>query len=167
MKLAAFACALLLFLPILCPYSIPYTREELLDKYYKYSDKVPRSARLLLGDETINVHIGDSVIGIKTKNGELSALETYAFQRATITITVDAATASKLDRHETGIIKAIDEGGIRIKTSNLLSGFKVEALKKIYAVSGYDKQLYSQPSKGESQPDAYNSIYVQRASFQN
>lgn len=146
-------------------YEITMTREQLIEKYYSEVDaKVPRSAKLLLGDETINAYIGQSVLGIKTKNGELETLETYPLTRATITIRVDDEAALNIEKKKIGILAALGSGGVKITTSNWLSSFKVEALKKIYGVSGYDKKLTSGEAGTAS---ASNSIMVQRAKIYN
>ncbi|MCX6769702.1 MAG: hypothetical protein NT051_03410 [Candidatus Micrarchaeota archaeon] len=147
-------------------YQLNVSRDWLLEKYYsKVSDQIPKSARLILGSERINVLIGKSTIGIETKNGELASLEMYAIASPTITITVDDATAEKLERREIGALSAMNSGGIRVKTSNLYSAFKVEVLKKIYSASGADKTLTSTPAQsksGSSAPlsDIQNAFYM-------
>ena len=147
-------------------YQLNVSRDWLLEKYYsKVSDQIPKSARLILGSERINVLIGKSTIGIETKNGELSSLELYAVSSPTITITVNDAAAERLEMRETGILAAMSSGGIRVKTSNLYSAFKVEILKKIYSASGADKTLTSKPSQsaaGSSAPssDIQNALYL-------
>ena len=149
MRLALYAFAALTLLSISAAYQLNVSRDELIERYYsQVADKIPKSARLLLGDETINAYIGSSVIGMRTKNGELAELEMRALDRPTISITVDGATAQMMEGGEIGVLSALDSGGIRVKTSNWFSAFKVEALKKIYATSGMDGKITEKKTAG-------------------
>lgn len=159
MKTLALLLSLSLMLTLASAYDIGMSREELLEGYYEQvSDKIPKSARFLLGDERINVYIGASVIGIETKNGELRTLETRALERASITIIVSDEAAQKIEDGKIGVLSAMEGGGIKVKTSNIFSSFKVEALKKVYSVSGYDKMITSKGAK-DSSSQTTSSMY--------
>ena len=70
MKALAFALFAVLLLSVSYAYQIEQSREELLAKYYAYVDaKVPKTARMIVGDEKVNAYIGQSVVGIETRGG--------------------------------------------------------------------------------------------------
>ena len=73
--------------------------------------------------------------------------------------------AEAIVRKETGVLAAIESGGIRIRANNWFSGVKMEALKRIYALSRIDDLILGK--KKQADIDVYNSIYVQRARFWN
>ncbi len=147
-------------------YELSETREEMLLYYYSnIEDKIPKSARMLVGDEKINVYLGGKVIGIETKYGKLSTFELEPVEKPGIIIVVSDYAAQAISARKMGILEAIDKGEIRIQAKNLFSLLKVEAAKRIYAVSGADKELLGE--KKPSQADAYNSVFVQRAKIWN
>jgi hypothetical protein len=142
--------AFLLLISTCFSYEISISRDKMVEYYYqKVAAKIPKSARLLLGSETINAYVGKSVVGIRTRNGELEALEYYSFDSATISIYVEDGAAARIEAGEEGVIAAINNGGIKITSNNLFTAFKIEALKKIYAVSGYDAVLQGKTSQAE------------------
>ena len=145
------AFAVLLLLSVSFAFQLQVTRDELLDRYYtQVSDKIPKSARLLLGDETVNVYIGSSVVGVRTKNGELAELETRALEKPTIVITVDDSTAQRIEDREIGVLSALDSGCIKVQANNWYSAFKFEALRKIYSSSGADRLITAKNPAGKT-----------------
>jgi hypothetical protein len=101
------------------------------------------------------------VIGIETKRGELYSFEYEPVKNPSITIIVSDEAAQMIEDREMGVLEAIGNGGIKIKTSNWLSAFKVEALKRAYDISGIDKRL---TDKSIPEKDIYqaNSLFMAR-----
>jgi len=162
MKTLAFALFAVLLLSASYAYQIEQTREALLAKYYSYVDaKIPKSARMILGDEKINAYIGQSVIGIETRKGELYSFEYTALKDPNIVIVVTDDAAEKIENRSMGILEAIDNGGIKIKTYNWLSAFKVAAIKNAYSLSGIDKRLTNKNVK-EDEIYSANSLFMNR-----
>ena len=160
------ATALTLLLVLACAanaYTLNDTREEMLTYYQtKLEPKIPKSARMLIGDEKVNVHIGGRTLGIETRNGELYSFETSPVEGAGIDVVVSDAAAEAIKQKKSGILPFLENGEIRITTTNFLSTLKIETAKRIYAVSGADDQI-SGKKKTSERMDTYNSIYVQRA----
>lgn len=159
------AAALLLFalcLSLADAYYIKQSRDQLLDYYFAYVDgKVPRSARMLIGDERINAYIGSQEMGIETRRGQLYSFEMYAFEKPTIVVRVTDDAADRLSNREIGIMQAIDSGGIKIEPKTLLSSIKVEMIKRIYAISGADDKIMGKRNYPAS-PYTSSSIYAVR-----
>jgi hypothetical protein len=142
MRLTAAALVCLLFLTLAYPYYLAQSRDQLLDYYYaNVDDKIPRSARMLIGDERINIYIGGQPIGIETRSGQLYSFEMSPIDRPGVIITVSDQGAWRISNRQEGIMQAIDNGDMQIQTTNLFSALKVEVLKRIYAISGIDDQL--------------------------
>ena len=162
MKAYAFALFTALLLCTSYAYQLEQTRDELLAKYYAYVDaKIPKSARMIVGDEKVNAYIGQSVIGIETRNGELYSFEYAALKNPNVVIIVTDTAAEKIEDRSMGVLEAIDNGGIKIKTYNWLSAFKVAALQNAYALSGIDKRI---TNKNVKEDDIYsaNSLFMNR-----
>jgi len=162
MKALAFALFAALLLSVSHAYQIEQSREEMLAKYYSYVDaKIPKSLRLLVGDERVNAYIGQSVIGIETRKGELYSFEYAPLKDPNIVIIVTDKAAERIENRSMGVLEAMDNGGIRVKTYNWLSAFKVAALKNAYALSGIDKRL---TDKGVQEDEIYstNSLFMTR-----
>ncbi len=162
MKTALFVLSISLLLCLAHSYQIEQSREQLLAKYYAYVDqKIPKSARMLVGDERVNAYIGQSVIGLGVKRGELSSFEYEPLSSPSIVIIVSDDAAERIENRSMGILEAIDKGGIRIITNNWFSMFKVEALKRAYAISGIDSRL---TDKNVRESDIYNtnSLFMTR-----
>jgi len=162
MKAVLFALFAVLLVSVSYAYQIEQSREQMLSKYYSQVDaKVPKSMRMLLGDERINFYIGQSAIGIETRQGELRTFEYKPLSSPTIVIVVSDLAAESIENRSMGILEAMGNGGIRVKTSNWFSSFKVEALKQAYAVSGIDKRL---TDKSIEEEDIYsaNSLFMTR-----
>ena len=160
MRLAAILIALLLLPSWLSAYYIKQSREQLLDYYFSnIEDKVPQSARMLIGDEKINVYIGSQSMGIETRKGKLYSFEMYPIEKPTIVVKVTDDAAEKITKKQMGIMKAIETGGIKIEPNNLLSSIKVEMIKMIYAISGCDDKILGKGSAA-LQPYVYSSLYV-------
>ena len=163
----AAAFAMLLLSSAASAYYLNATREEMLVKYQTYVEpKIPKSAKMLVGDERVNIYVGRKVLGIETKKGELSSFELRPVENPTIVVTISDSAAEKIDDRELGILPAIDSGGIKIEAKNFFSALKIEMAKRIYAVSGADDELLGK-NKGSGRVDTYNSIYVQRARIWN
>jgi len=146
-------------------YQIEQSREQLLSKYYSQVDqKVPKSARVLVGDERINAYIGHSVIGMETRRGELYSFEYAPLANPSIVIIVTDDAAERIENRSIGLLEAMDSGGITVKANNWVSAFKVEALKRAYAVSGIDARLTDKSVK-EDEIYSTNSLFMQRARF--
>ncbi len=171
MRLFAAAVLLVLAVSLAQAYQLTQSREEILAYYQNnLEEKIPKSAKTLIGDERINVYVGGRQFGIETKRGELYYFETYALEKPTIVVRVSDAAFEKIIKKKTGVLQAIDDGGIKIQPKNFLSALKVETAKRVYAVSGVDDTL-SGKKKGTfptppSAP-AYNSLYVQKARIAN
>ncbi|MFA6214024.1 MAG: hypothetical protein WC717_01985 [Candidatus Micrarchaeia archaeon] len=150
---------------ILCAphaYQIEQGRDELLAKYYAYVDaKVPKTARMIIGDEKVNAYIGQSVIGMETRRGELYSFEYEPVKNPNIIIIVTDEAAERMENRTMGVLEAIDSGGIRIKTNNWLSAIKMAALKNAYALSGIDRRL---TDRSVPEEDIYstNSLFMRR-----
>ena len=161
MKPFAFALFAALLLCTSYAYQLEQTRDELLAKYYAYVDaKVPKSARMIVGDERVNAYIGQSVIGLEIRRGDLYTFEYAALKNPNIVIVVTDDAAEKIENRSMGVLEAIDNGGIKIKTYNWLSAFKVAALQNAYALSGIDKRITNKTVKE-------NEIYVANSLFMN
>ena len=161
--LSAFFAALMLCTSY--AYHIEQSRDDLLAKYYIQVDqKIPKSARMIVGDERVNAYIGQSVVGIETKRGELYSFEYAPVKNPSITIIVSDEAARMIEEREMGVLEAIGNGGIKIKTSSWFSAFKVEALKRAYDISGIDKRL---TDKSIPEKDIYqaNSLFMSRPRF--
>jgi hypothetical protein len=162
MRAALFALSAFAMLCLSHAYQIEQSREALLAKYYAYVDpKIPKTARMLVGDERVNVYIGQSLIGLEVKRGELRSFEYAPLQDPSIVVIVSDSAAEKIENRSMGILEAIDSGAIRIITNNWFSAFKVEALKRAYAVSGIDQRL---TDKSVKEGDIYNtnSLFMTR-----
>lgn len=163
----AAAFAILLLASASSAYYLNATREEMLTKYQTYVEpKIPKSARMLVGDERVNVYVGRKVLGIETKRGELSSFELRPVESPSVVVTISDSAAEKIEARKMGILQAIDSGGIKIDAKNFFSALKIETMKRIYAVSGADDELLGK-KKGSARADTYNSIYVQRARIAN
>jgi len=142
MKAIVFALFAALLVCASHAYQIEQTRDELLAKYYAYVDaKVPKSARMIVGDGRVNAYIGQSVMGIETRKGELYSFEYAPLKNPDIVIIVTDEAAEKIENRSMGLLEAMDNGGIKIKTYDWLSAFKVAAIKNAYSLSGIDKRL--------------------------
>jgi len=162
MRLLPLLLGLALLLQAADAYYIKQSREQLLDYYFAHiDDKVPPSARMLIGDEKINVYIGNEALGIETRRGQLYYFETAPVEKATTTITISEDAAEKISQKKMGIIEAIDNGGIKIQTTNLLSALKMEMIKRIYAISGADDRILGK-KPAPLQPYTQSSIYYVR-----
>lgn len=162
MKAIAFVLFVSLLICVSYAYQIEQSREELLAKYYAYVDaKIPKSARLIMGDEKVNAYIGQSVVGIETRNGELYSFEYAPVKNPNIVIVVTDDAAEKIENRSMGVLEAIDNGGITIKTYNWFSAFKVAALKSAYSLSGIDKRITDKNVK-ESDIYSANSLFMNR-----
>ena len=162
-RLLASGIFLALLLSSCSAYSLNLTREQMLT-YYQSSiePKLPTTARLLLSDERINVYIGGQVLGIETARGELYSFETYPVQDPTIVVTVNDSAVMNLSAGREGILSAIGNGGIAIRPQNFFSALKVEAVERIYAVSGADSRIFGAGAAWRLQQPNANSLYVQR-----
>jgi len=155
MKLLAFALFAAVLLSLSYAYQIEQTREQLLAKYYAYVDaKVPKSARMIVGDEKVNAYIGQSVIGIETRKGELYSFEYAPLKNPNVVIIVTDEAAEKIENRSMGVLEAIGNGGIKIKTYNWLSAFKVAALQNAYSLSGIDRRI---TDKSVQEEEIYNT----------
>lgn len=165
---ALFASALLTLACLSHAFVLNDTREEMLSYYQtKLEPKVPKSARMLMGDEKVNVHIGGRTLGIEIRNGELYSFETYQVQGAGIDITVSDSAADAIRQGKSGVLAQLEKGEIKITTTNFLSTLKIETAKRIYAVSGADDQIIGKKKSPPADSGTYNSIYVQRAKIAN
>ncbi|MFA6489350.1 MAG: hypothetical protein WCT52_01605 [Candidatus Micrarchaeia archaeon] len=161
-------CVFLVFLLNFCSaYVLNESREEMLSYYQTYLEpKIPRTAKALLGDERINVQIGGKTLGIATKRGELSDFEVHAIGNPTIEVAVSDAAAEAIKGKKVGIMPCLDDGSIKVRTSNFFTAVKVEMMKRIYAVSGADDAITGKAAPSRS-IESYNSIYIQRAKITN
>lgn len=148
-------------------YRLTATREEMLSYYYSNIDaKVPKTAKLLLGDEKINVYIANDIIGIETRGGELASFEMAPVENPSIIIRVSNEAAEKIAKKRMGVLDAIEQGGITIKTQGWYPAFKVEVLKRLYAVAKIDDIILGKKKPG-AEGDLSNSAIVQRARIVN
>ena len=155
MRALAFALFAVLLLSVSYAYQIEQAREQLLAKYYAYVDaKIPKSARMIIGDEKVNAYIGQSVIGIETKKGELYSFEYAALKNPDIVIIVSDEAAEKIENRTMGVLEAIGNGGIKIKTYSWLAMFKVAALQNAYSLSGIDRRI---TDKNVDEGEIYNT----------
>lgn len=162
MKLLAALLGLALLLQVADAYYIKQSRDQLLDYYFaNIEDKVPQSARMLIGDEKINIYVGSQAMGLETRRGKLYSFEMYPLEKPTIVVKVTDEAADKISQGKMGIMQAIDTGGIKIEPKTLFSSVKVEMMKRIYAVSGCDDKILKK-SNPPVQPYTYNSLYFVR-----
>ena len=165
MKALAFALFAVLLLSVSYAYQIEQSREELLAKYYAYVDaKVPKTARMIVGDEKVNAYIGQSVVGIETRGGVLYSFEYAPLKNPNVVIFVTDDAAERIENRTMGILDAMDNGGIKIKTYDWLSAFKVAALKSAYEMSGIDRRLTNASVK-EDEIYNTNSLFMNRQRF--
>ncbi len=161
-RLFSILAALSFFSSVCFAYALTETREEMLTYYQeKIEPKVPKSARMLVGNEKINVYVGGKVLGIETRRGELYSFETAPLNNPTIIVTVTDEAFGSIEQKKTGILPLIESGGIRIEAKTFFSAIKIETIKRIYAVSGMDDVIMGR-KKGYSAMENYNSIYVQK-----
>jgi len=162
-RLTAFAIFLAALLASCSAFDLKYSREEMLS-YYQTSIEpvVPKSAKTLLGDERINLYVGNRSFGIETKRGELYGFELRPISEPTIIVNVSEEAASAIAAKKYGVMNAIRNGGIKVCTSNFMSAIKVGMMQRIYAVSGADDVLTGKkmPPRGL---DTYGALYIQRA----
>ncbi|MEM4634110.1 MAG: hypothetical protein QW275_03070 [Candidatus Anstonellaceae archaeon] len=142
-----------------------YTREQIIAEYHKVEPKLPKSAKMLIGNERVNAYVGGRVIGAEFRGGELYSLEMHPVKNPGIEVTISDAAVQAIREKKSGILPLIEKGEIRITTTNFLSSLKIEAAKRIYAVSGADEQITGK--KKPSAAEAYNSAYIQRARIAN
>lgn len=172
MRLLFSLFALCLLLSAAQAYQLNASREELLAYYQNHiEEKIPKSAKMLIGNERINVYIGGQIFGIETRLGELYYFEAYALDNPGIIITVSDDAAQKITAGKEGILPAIGNGGIKIESKDILSMLKVETIKRIYAVSGVDDTLTGR-NRGAfpappTPPVGVNSMYTQHARIWN
>jgi hypothetical protein len=171
MRLLFSIFAICLLLSALHAYRLNASREELLAYYQNHlEEKMPRSAKMLIGSERINVYVGGEVFGIETRLGELYYFEEYALEKPGIVINVTDDAAQKITTGKAGILQSIDDGGIKIESKNFLSALRVETIKRIYAISGVDDQLTGRKKGMFPSPPAapgYSSTYTQTAHIWN
>lgn len=168
MKLFAVLALVLMVASCSFAYQLRQNRDEMLTYYYSNIDaKVPKSAKLLVGDERINVYLGNDILGIETNGGELAYFEKVPVENPGIVIRVDNDAAEKIAKKQLGVLAAIDSGGIEIEATNWYSGFKVELLKRLYAVAKIDDIVLGKKKSGTSSGEIYNTAYVQRARIVN
>ncbi|MFA4983567.1 MAG: hypothetical protein WC588_05130 [Candidatus Micrarchaeia archaeon] len=159
---------MLLLVSLSFSYQINKTREEMLNYYYaNIEQKIPKSAKVLIGNERINAYFGNEIFGIETRNGNLYYFERYPLEGPGIVVTVSDYAAEQIGKRKMGIAEAIGNGGIRIEAKNLLSSLKVEAAKRIYAISGGDDYVLGKKATPEERVGTYSSIYVSRTRIWN
>lgn len=162
MLAAAFA---LILLSSASAYVLNSTREEMLSYYNsEIEPKVPKTAKILLGDERINVEVGGRTIGIQTVRGELAVFEFYPLEKPGVEIIVDDSAAEAIGNRKMGVMQAMESGGVSVKANNFFSFLKVEMIKRIYAVSGADDAILGN-RKGTAAA-ALNSMMVQKIRIQ-
>jgi len=167
MKIAAILFAALLLASVSFSYKVQQSREEILSYYYSSIDaKVPKSAKMLIGDEKVNVYIGTDSIGIETHGGELSSFEMVPLENPGIEIWVSDYAAEAMVKKRMGVLDAIDAGEITIKTHSWYAAFKVEVLKRLYAVAKIDDIVLGKKKSG-GETDLSNSAIVQKARIVN
>ncbi|MCX8194610.1 MAG: hypothetical protein N3G22_00665 [Candidatus Micrarchaeota archaeon] len=141
-------------------FEIKQSREEMLDYYFSHiEDKIPSSAKMLIGNEKMNVYVGGKVIGVEVKNGRLYSFEMHPVEKPNVIIHVSDEAAEKISNGESGIMQEIDRGGIRLEAKNLLSAIKIEMIKRIYAISGADEKIKKENKKLASAPLTADSLY--------
>ncbi|MEM4348155.1 MAG: hypothetical protein QXN37_01150 [Candidatus Anstonellaceae archaeon] len=119
--------------------SLEWNAEEMLTYYQVNIDyKVPKSAKMLIGSERINVYVKGYIIGIQTKRGEIQHFGFGALENPTIVVFISDRAYEDIKNRKIGVLKAIDLGEIRIEGKTLLSSLKIEAAKRIYAAAGGD-----------------------------
>lgn len=165
----AFVIISFLFMLSLCySYTLNKTREELISDYQeKISPKIPQSAKILVGNERINVYVESKVFGVEVRRGELYYFETYALNNPGIVVTISDHAAEQISEKKMGIMQAINSGGIKIESKNLLSGLKVEAAKRIYSASGGDDYLLGKKKTPSETANTYNAFYISRTRIWN
>jgi len=167
MRLPATCAFALLLLSACFSYNIVQSREEMLSYYYSAIDaKVPKSAKMLIGDEKVNVYIGRDIIGIETKGGELRSFELSPLESPNIIIRVSDYAAESIAKKRMGILDAIDLGEITIETHGWYAAFKVEVLKRLYAVAKIDDIILGK-KKAVAGAGLPNSAIVQHAMITN
>ncbi|MCX6773089.1 MAG: hypothetical protein NTV88_04970 [Candidatus Micrarchaeota archaeon] len=167
-KFAAIAFILILICSTSFAYQLTATRDEMLNYYYAAIDsKLPKSIKMLVGDEKANVYIGGKVLGIETRGGELKTFETTEVENPGIIIRISDFAAEKISQKQSGVLTAIDSGEITIETKGWYTTFKVEVIKRLYAVSKLDDVLLGKKNSGATQGGIYNSAYAQRVRIVN
>jgi len=158
----------LLLLSLCYPYRLNKTREELLADYQTNVDpRIPKSAKVLLGSERINVYFGQDVFGVETRNGELYYFETRTLPDPGIVVKVSNRAAEQMAKRKMGIMSALDSGEMTIEGKNLLSSLKIEVAKRIYAVSGGDDYLLGKKTSPSESAKTYNAVYISRTRIWN
>ncbi len=170
MKLLAAAAILSLLLTQCFAYELIQSRDEMLTYYYlQVEDKIPKSARMLIGDERINVHLGGQTIGIETMRGNLYSFETTPVPDPTLEITVSDTAAEKLSKGESGVLPLLETGEIKLEPKNLFTAIKMGMITRLYAASGADEKLTARkhPTENSAISQTLNSIYVHRVKIMN
>ncbi|MCX8198132.1 MAG: hypothetical protein N3F07_02980 [Candidatus Micrarchaeota archaeon] len=153
LALAAFLS--LAFFSLAHPFAFNYTRQEIITHYQsKIEPQVPKSARMLIGDEKVNVEIGGKAIGAEFQKGELVYLEMGRLANPGIEISVSDYAAEEIQQGRSGVIPMLDRGEIKVKANSFLAALKVEAAKRIYAISGADEKITGSKKKEPPQKTA-------------
>lgn len=167
MRLLALALFSLFLFSLCFSYTLSASREEMLNYYYSSIEgKLPKSARMLIGDERVNVYLGGQVVGLETMRGELYSFETSPVQAPTIVIRVSDSAMEGITSKKIGLLAAIETGEIQLEPKTFFSAVKIEMIKRIYAASGADRKLFGSGASGW-QNGNYNSLYVQRTRIEN
>lgn len=117
-----------------------WNAEEMLAYYQANIDhKVPKSAKMLLGNERINAYVKGYIIGIQTKRGEIQQFGFGELDNPTIVVFISDKAYEDIKNRKVGVLQAIDSGQIRVEGKNLIAAIKIEAIKRIYAAVGGDE----------------------------
>ena len=166
-KFLIFAVFLAIFFSSCSAFVLNASRDEMLAYYQTYLEpKIPSSAKALIGDERINVQLGGKTLGIELKHGELTGFGIGAIDSPSIEVIVSDAAAEAIKGKREGMLDAINNGGITVKTNDFFTMIKVEMMKRIYAISGADDLITGKRAAPESNGIAsYGSFYIQKATI--
>ena len=129
-KFLIFAVFLAIFFSSCSAFVLNASRDEMLAYYQTYLEpKIPSSAKALIGDERINVQLGGKTLGIELKHGELTGFGIGAIDSPSIEVIVSDAAAEAIKGKREGMLDAINNGGITVKTNDFFTMIKVEMMR--------------------------------------
>ncbi len=96
---------------------------------------------MLIGDERVNIYVGGKTLGTVIKGGYLSSFELQAVPNPSIEIWVNDYAAERLENRTMGLIPALENGDMTVRTYGFFTGMKVGLVKNLYILSGGDDIL--------------------------
>jgi hypothetical protein len=121
---------------------LDFTEKELQEMIPSINENIPGYAKAAIGNEQINIFIGDSgLASIVTRHGLIENIQFAKTEDPTIDVYVSKKAMDEIMQGETGILDQLKNDEIKIKPYGAWKKIKIVSLKTIYALSGLDKKL--------------------------